>query len=78
VEGREVTGKLAAAAETIEEKVRFAFLHRRSMERAYPREPAHKLAERRWAGRMERRELRALCVALRVLRVEDEDAASDE
>lgn len=56
------------AIQVLETKVAWDFQHRRSMEREYPREPLHKLRDRRHAGRMERVELRAICVALRALR----------
>jgi len=56
------------AIEIIEVMVEHGVRHRRSMERAYPSEPKSKLEERRWAGRSDRRELLALCVALRTLR----------
>jgi len=55
------------AIEVLETKVAWDFTNRRSMERD-PREPLHKLRDRRMAGRMERVELRAICVALRALR----------
>lgn len=56
------------AMSIVQGMIEWRIQHRTSMERAYPSEPKSKLEERRWAGRSDRRELRALCVALRTLR----------
>lgn len=64
-----MTPKQKAAIETLETKIDWDFRNRRSMEPEYAREPKAKLENRRFAGRIERQELRALCVSLRALRV---------
>lgn len=63
-----MSSKNARAIETIEVMIEYGLRHRSSMEPAYRNEPKHKVRDRRFGGRIERQELRALCAALRALR----------